>query len=204
MTDLQIFTIGHSNHSLEEFLALLSQHDVTAVADVRSAPYSRFCPQFNRDLLSATLEASGIRYSHLGSELGGRSDDPACYEGGRIKYDLVARTGVFREGLSRVVRGAASYRIALMCTEKEPLDCHRTLLVAQELVAIGVDVVHILAGGELETHERTMDRLLAQLSPNYDLFQPREELLAHAIARQVRRIAYVRKGSDTNTRRLSK
>ena len=183
---------------------LLSQHDIDAVADVRSAPYSRFCPQFNRDVLTATLTASNIRYSYLGRELGGRSDDPACYEGGQIQYDLVARTGVFREGLARVVGGAARYRIAIMCAEKEPLDCHRTLLVAPELEAIGIDVVHILAGGELETHDRTMDRLLAQLSPNYDLFQPREELLARAIARQARRIAYVRKRSETATMRLSK
>ena len=142
----------------------------------------------------------GIRYSHLGRELGGRSDDPACYEGGQIQYELVARTSVFREGLARVVGGAANWRVALMCAEKEPLDCHRTLLVARALVAAGVDVVHILADGELETHERTMDRLLAELSPNYDLFQPREELLARAIALQARRIAFVSKDSDTNSR----
>ena len=204
MTDLQVFTIGHSNHTLDAFLTLLSKHEVSAVADVRSAPYSRFCPQFNRDVLTATLKAANIRYSYLGRELGGRSDDPACYQGGQIQYDLVARTSVFREGLARVVGGAESYRIALMCAEKEPLDCHRTLLVAPELVAVGVDVVHILAGGELETHQKTMERLLAQLNPNYDLFQPREELLADALARQARRIAYVRKGSDTAPREHSK
>ena len=204
MADLQVFTIGHSNHTLEIFLTLLSRHEVSAVADVRSAPYSRFCPQFNRDVLPAALKASNIRYSYLGRELGGRSEDSACYQDGQIKYDLVARTSVFREGLARVVGGAESYRIALMCAEKEPLDCHRTLLVAPELVAVGVDVVHILAGGELETHQKTMERLLAQLNPNYDLFQPREELLADALARQARRIAYVRKSSDTATREFSK
>ena len=198
--NLRILTIGHSNHSLEAFLARLSQHDVTAVADVRSAPYSRFCPHFNRDVLTAALKACGIRYSYLGRELGGRSDDPACYEGGQIQYELVARTSVFREGLARVVGGAATWRVALMCAEKEPLDCHRTLLVARALVAAGVDVVHILADGELETHARTMDRLLAELSPNYDLFQPREELLARALALQARRIAFVSKDSDTTSR----
>ena len=200
MSDLRIFTIGHSNHSLEAFLTLLAQHEVNAVGDVRSAPYSRFCPQFNREVLTATLKAGNIRYSYLGRELGGRSDDPACYAGGRINYDLVARTEVFREGIARVVGGAARYRIALMCAEKEPLDCHRTLLVARELVTRGVDVAHILAGGELEPHERTMDRLLG---PTHDLFQPREESLARAIARQARRIGYVRSGSDTGPRGLS-
>ena len=204
VTNSRIFTIGHSNHSLEQFLALLSIHGVTAVADVRSAPYSRFCPHFSRDALTVALEAGGIRYSYLGRELGGRSDDPACYEGGQIQYELVARTSVFHEGLARVVGGAASWRVALMCAEKEPLDCHRTLLVAPALVATGVDVAHILADGELETHQRTMDRLLTELSPNYDLFQPREELLARAMALRARRIAFVSKGSDTNVRRLSK
>jgi len=91
-----------------------------------------------------------------------------------------------------------------MCAEKEPLDCHRTLLVAPELVAVGVDVVHILAGGELETHQQTMARLLAQLNPNFDLVQPREELLEDALTRQSRRIAHVSKSSHTATRELSK
>ncbi len=203
MTSPRIFTIGHSNHALEQFLALLSRHGVTAVADVRSAPYSRFCPHFNRDALTATLRESGIRYSYLGCELGGRSDDPSCYERGQVQYERVARTATFREGLTRVVDGAANYRIVLMCAEKEPLECHRTLLVARALMSEGNDVVHILGNGELEAHECTMNRLLEQfnLSPSGDLFQPREELLAHAIALQARRVAFISGSSDTNKRR---
>ena len=193
MTESRVFTIGHSNHSLGEFLELLASNGVTAVADVRSAPFSRFCPQFNRDALSAALKDCGIRYTYLGRELGGRSADPACYRDGRIQYELVARTSSFRDGLARIVDGAARHRIALMCAEKEPLDCHRTLLVAQELAALGIAVAHILADGELEPHEKTLDRLLEQfdLSPTGDLFQSREELLAHALARQARRVAFV-------------
>ena len=203
MTNPRVFTIGHSNHALGRFLALLSRHSVTAVADVRSAPYSRFCPHFNRETLRSALRDTGIRYSYLGRELGGRSDDPSCYEDGQIQYDRVARTDTFREGIARVVGAATSYRIALMCAEKEPLDCHRTLLVARALVAEGNGVVHILGNGEIEAHESTMDRLLAQfdLSPSGDLFQPRDELLAHAIARQAQRVAFVSDGSDTKTRR---
>ena len=203
MTRPRIYTVGHSNHSLAGFLALLSQHDVSAVADVRSAPYSRFCPHFNRNKLAAALRDRSIRYSYLGSELGGRSDDPSCYEDGQVQYELVARTATFREGLARVVGGATRYRIALMCSEKEPLDCHRTLLVAPALAAQGNDIVHILGNGELETHERTMNRLLAQfdLSPSGDLFQSRNELLNHAITLQARRVAFVSVGSDASTRR---
>ena len=193
--DTGIFTIGHSNHSLDGFLTLLSKYRVTAVADVRSAPYSRFRPHFNRKALEASLDARGIRYAFFGRELGGRPDDPACYEGGRVDYERVAATRGFRDGIARIIDVSSRYRIALMCAEKEPLDCHRTLLVARAVDAAGAAVEHILADGALETHGRTMDRLLAalDLKPGCDLFRRREELVADAIALQARRVAYVSK-----------
>ena len=187
-----VLTIGHSTHALEAFVALLQRHHVTAVADVRSAPYSRFNPQFNRDSLADALDAQGIRYVYLGDSLGGRSGDPACYEDGRIRYDRVATTESFKRGLARVVHGAAKHRIALMCAEKEPLDCHRTLLVARALDERGVDVAHIHAGGGLERHREAMDRLLGILNlPRDDLYRTREELIATAVSRQAERVAYV-------------
>ena len=196
MTNRPIFTIGHSNHSLEDFLALLAGHGVAVVADVRSAPYSRFNPQFNRDAFVAALKARGIDYLYLGRALGGRPDDPACYEGGRVRYEIVARTSGFREGIARVVDEAATGRIALMCAEKEPLDCHRTLLVARALDDEGMAVAHILATGDLDLHAKAMDRLMARfdLDPAGDLFRSREEAVAQAIACQAGRIAFVRKG----------
>ena len=196
MTKQPIFTIGHSNHSWEDFLALLARHGVQVVADVRSAPYSRFNPQFNRDALAAALKVRGMDYLYCGRELGGRPDDPACYDGGRIRYERVARTSGFREGLARVVDAAAASRVALMCAEKEPLDCHRTLLVARALDDEGMAVAHILATGDLEPHPKAVDRLMARfdLDPNGDLFQTREDVVAKAIARQAGRIAFVREG----------
>ncbi len=194
MTHNPILTIGHSSHSMEDFLALLVKHRVTSVADVRSAPYSRFSPHFNRDVLTVALKARDIHYAYLGRELGGRPDDPACYEGGRIRYERVAQTSGFRDGIVRVVGRAVTRRIALMCAEKEPLDCHRTLLVAPALDDEGVAVAHILAEGDLEPHARAMDRLMAKfdLSPNGDLFQSREEVVAQAMARQAGRVSFVR------------
>ena len=188
-----VLTIGHSTHALEAFLALLHQHGVTAVADVRSAPYSRFNPQFNREPLAEALGSETIRYVFLGNALGGRSDDPACYEGGRIRYDRVAATESFRSGLARVVQGATKHQIALMCAEKEPLDCHRTLLVARALDEQGVDVVHIHADGRLEAHGEAMDRLLDihKLPREGDLSGTREEFIDTAVARQAQRVAYV-------------
>ena len=188
-----VLTIGHSIHALDAFIALLRRHDVSAVADVRSAPYSRFNPQFNREPLAEALAAAGIRYVFLGRELGGRSDDPACYADGRIRYERLAATESFRGGLDRVVDGAAKYRVALMCAEKEPLDCHRTLLVSRALDEQGVDVAHIHADGGLEPHQAAMDRLLdiQKLPREGDLSGTREEFIGTAIARQTQRVAHV-------------
>lgn len=187
-----VVTIGHSTHSLEVFVALLRQHAVTALADVRSAPYSRVNPHFNRETLDHSLKAYGIKYVFLGRELGARSDDPSCYQNGRVQYTRLARTALFRRGIERVVRGANTYCVALMCAEKEPLECHRTILVARALVELGMVVQHILADGQLESHEAAMERLLNVVGvPREDLFRSRDELVAQALAQQEERIAYV-------------
>ncbi len=187
-----VFTVGHSTHTLEVFAALLRQHDVTALADVRSTPYSRFNPQFNRDALERSLSAYGIKYVFLGRELGARSDDRSCYENGRVQYARLARTDLFRSGIERVVRGANDYGVALMCAEKEPLECHRTLLVARALAELGIIVRHILPDGRLESHEATMERLLDVFGlPHQDLFRSKAELIAEALVRQEERVAYV-------------
>jgi uncharacterized protein (DUF488 family) len=187
-----VFTIGHSTLSLEGFLARLRRHEIMALADVRSAPTSRFNPQFNRDALQRDLPAHGVRYVFLGRELGGRPEDPACFEKGRVQYARLARTELFRSGLDRVVRGADEYRVALMCAEKEPLECHRALLVARALAERGVEVRHILADDRAEAHGSTMERLLDLLGlPRRDLFRSGEDLLAEALARQEERVAWV-------------
>ena len=186
-----VLTIGHSTHPLERFIELLEKAGVTAIADVRSSPYSRFNPQFNRETLDKALKDHGIAYVFLGRELGARSDDPSCYEKGRVQYGRLARTELFQSGLQRVRKGAQSRRIALMCAEKEPLECHRTLLVSRALEAHGVSVSHILADGRLETHTETMNRLLKVAGlPDTDLFRSREELIEAACALQEERIAY--------------
>ncbi len=187
-----VFTIGHSTHTLKAFVVLLQMHGVTAVADVRSKPYSRFNPQFNRETFAEALSMEGIRYVYLGNLLGGRSEDPACYEDGQVCYDRIATTESFRSGLARVVRGAVKYRIALICAEKEPLDCHRTLLVSPALHEQGVNVVHIHADGRMETHDEAMDRLLdLHRLHREDLYATRAERIATAIAQQSERVAYV-------------
>lgn len=191
-TDSPVFTIGHSTHSAEAFVALLRQHGVEALADVRSSPFSRFNPQFNRENLERSLKGNGIRYVFLGKELGARTDDRSCYDQGRVQYSRLAKTALFRSGLDRVLQGAARYRVALMCAEKEPLECHRTLLVAKALSERGQPVLHIHADGHLETHDAAMDRLLGLSGlPKEDFFRSKEELLVDALGRQEAKVAYV-------------
>ncbi len=187
----EILTVGHSNHTEAEFIGLLFGHGVSAVADVRSTPFSRFSPQFNRDALRETLREAGIGYVFLGRELGARTSDPSCYVDGRVRYPLLAQTQLFQQGIDRLLRGATDERIAVMCSEKEPLDCHRTVLVAAALREAGVAVRHILADGRGETHDDAMDRLLEMHGlHNPELTRSRQERLEEALGRQERQIAY--------------
>jgi uncharacterized protein (DUF488 family) len=187
-----VLTIGHSTHTLKTFVGLLAQHRVTAIADVRSSPFSRFNPQFNKDTLKGAASAHGLRYVFLGRELGVRSEDRSVYENGRVQYARLARTSLFKCGIARVIRGAEEHRIVLMCAEKEPLDCHRTLLVARALEEQGVDVAHILDSGTLESHRSAMERLLDLTGLRHeDLFHSRQDLITEALARQEGKIAYV-------------
>ena len=186
-----VFTIGHSTHEIERFLELLRAHGITAVGDVRSNPHSRMNPQFNRELLKAVLTAAGIAYVFLGRELGARSEDPACYTNGKVKYERLAQTVLFRAGLERVREGMRRYRLALMCAEKEPLVCHRGILVSRHLEAAGIPVRHILADGSVESHTGAMHRLREQLQlPESDLFRTPEDVIEDAYRMQGDRIAY--------------
>jgi uncharacterized protein (DUF488 family) len=190
-----IHTIGHSNHPIERFLALLQPQGITAVADVRSTPYSRFNPQFRREKLQAALAGIGIQYVFLGAELGARSQDPACYDSeGWVSYARLAGTDLFRKGIERLKTGMTEHRISLMCAEREPLECHRTILVARELVREGVAVTHILGDGSLEPHEHAMQRLATSLKLTADdLFGDSSDLIEQAYDLQAARIAYVKK-----------
>ena len=155
-----IYTIGHSNHPAERFIQLLRQHDIGAVADVRSQPFSRFNPQFNREKLGSALREAGIHYVFLGQELGARTKDPHLLgEDGRVSYAKLAGSESFRRGLDRLMTGMQQHRIALMCAERDPLQCHRTLLISPELERAGVAVTHILGDGTLETHAHLTERL---------------------------------------------
>jgi uncharacterized protein (DUF488 family) len=202
-----VFTIGHSTHSQQHFISLLSRHRITVVCDARSMPYSRVNAQFNREELKRALRDHGIKYVFLGKELGARSEDPACYVNGKVQYARLAETALFRQGLERLRKGMKKYRIALMCAEKEPLECHRTILVARHLSALGVDVQHIHGDGNLETHAAAVSRLKRILRlPEDDMFRSSEDVLDDAYRLQEARIAYDASpkavGDETRIRRV--
>lgn len=186
-----IYTLGHSNGPIERLIGLLGQYSITAVADVRSQPYSRFNPQFNREALAASLKAVRIEYAFLGQELGARSEDPSCYRNGRAQYSLMAKTAIFQRGVDRLLEGAERFRIAILCAEKEPLVCHRGILISRYLCEHGISVLHILEDGSLENHEDALTRLLQLhgLQENH-LFHSRDELIALAYEKQAEGIQY--------------
>lgn len=186
-----LFTIGHSTHEWPEFVALLRKHGVTAIADVRSQPASRL-PQYKKAALQAGLKEAGINYVFLGRELGARRAEPECYDGDQVSYERIARLPRFLEGLERLRQGSREFRIALMCAEKEPLDCHRTILVCRQL-RNGFRIRHILADGSIEEHEQTERRLVRQMDVTRTLFEPNlteEDLIQQAYEARGRQIAY--------------
>lgn len=185
-----LYTIGHSNHDWPSFLCLLQRHQIALVADVRSHPTSRFA-HFRRRPIESLLADSGIEYLFLGRELGARRDEPECYLDGRVDYERVAGLPLFRAGIERVQREFRQRRVALMCAEKEPLDCHRTVLVCRQLQ--GWPIRHILAGGELEPHSETEQRLIQLTGVGPTLLEPKlddAEMLFRAYQSRGREIAH--------------
>lgn len=161
MPKITVFTIGHSNLPVEKLIKLLEIHDIKIIYDVRSVPYSRF-PQYNKEKLAQTLQKSGINYIFGGESLGGRINDPACYREKTVPerkvniaelvdyYELIKRDW-FEQGIEQLIDISKRLKTAIMCSEENPVRCHRHLLVARRLVEIGIDVYHIRGDGHLET-----------------------------------------------------
>lgn len=206
---MELFTIGHSNHTIKTFISLLRQHDITAIGDVRSHPYSRFLPHFSRVELQKALESEGIYYVFLGQELGARPNNPECYFDGKATYEKIAATDAFQQGIQRILRGLEKHRIALMCAEQDPLTCHRAILICHHLCKFNLAITHILKNGELESHSHLEERMLVKHNLNqvqlslFDIEYPtnlpsREECLEKAYKLQGEEIAYVETKHDNH------
>ncbi len=194
-----LYTIGHSNHTIEDFIALLKRYGVTCIADVRSAPYSRYCPQFNKDALAEALQAAGFAYMFLGRELGGRPRDFSCYEDGCVNFQRLAEKDEFKRGIECLLADISRYRIALMCAEKDPLQCHRTILVSRHLKKHNLCIKHILADSNIEDNMEAERRLVGMFKTEPALFESTKEgaeAIEQAYDQQAKRISYRPKPSE--------
>jgi uncharacterized protein (DUF488 family) len=195
--DISVFTIGHSTHSYEHFLSLLRASGITAVADVRTTPFSRHFPHFNEAALRSELKLDGISYVFLGKELGGRPSGRSFYCDGVADYEKMAKSETFASGIKRVIEGAKRFRIALMCSEQDPLDCHRCLLVGRALLGEGVRLVHILGDSSSVSHEAVEVKLLNLAGrSSEDLLMTAAERLSAAYRDRSLKVAFVEPSSD--------
>ena len=191
MSDV-VYTIGHSTHSIERFLELLTENGIEEICDVRSSPFSKFTPQFNRELLKFELEAVGLGYVFMGSALGARSENPACYVAGKVQYDRLAQEPEYCEAIGQLEEKAATKRVALMCAEKDPITCHRMILVTRSMADTGLEFGHILEDGSVESNAAAEARLMEVLKIAPDLLRGEEECVVEAYRRQADRVAYVK------------
>lgn len=166
MSQPTIYTIGHSNVLCDHLRDHLTRHEIEVVADVRSSPFSRYVPHFNADVLAAYFKRLGVAYVPMGAQLGGRPDDERFLDDdGHVRYDLLADSEPFREGIARLRKGMRERKISLMCSEEDPQICHRSLLVGRVLRQHGVQVLHMRHDGRLQD-----DRDLLANDGQRDLF----------------------------------
>ncbi len=185
-----VLTIGHSNLSIDDFVGRLRANEVTMVIDVRSAPYSRYVPQFNRESIARTLESFRTQYDYCGGALGGRPKSATHYLKGRVDYQSLARSPDFQVALERVIGLAGSECLVLMCSEGDPLQCHRFLLLSRCLKQFGLGVSHILPDGKVEVQTETESRLLSETGLLQGDLWESNDVLARAYSRQTERVAY--------------
>jgi uncharacterized protein (DUF488 family) len=197
----RLFSVGHSNHDIAAFLQLLRQAGISAVADVRSSPFSQRLPQFNRPDLEAALRSQGMSYVFLGDLLGGRPAQADLYDDeGRVDYERVRATEFFRRGLDRLVQETEQFTVTMLCAEEDPLDCHRGLMIAPALMERGLAPRHLRRDGRIETTPEMEQRLLAVTGVGAGILdglfaasvsaEERQEMLAEAYRLQARRKAF--------------
>ena len=193
MSNKRLLTVGHSTHSIVDFLKLLQKHGVEALCDVRSSPYSQFNPQFNMSALKHSLSKAGILYVYLGDVLGGRGLSEFEYIEDKTSYEHIAQTARFRAGLERLKEAVQDYQLALMCAEKDPIDCHRAILITRNLRNEEIDVAHMHADRSIELNSDFERRLLAKHKlPERDLFSSMDEMINTAYEKQASRISFKR------------
>lgn len=177
MVGYKLYSIGHSSQTQEEFLALLMQHGINCIVDVRSVPASKYTPQFNQETLKWFLKSHDIQYLHFGDEFGARRTD-CLDEHGQVNFERAVKTPNFQQGVIRLMTGLKKgYQIALMCSEADPLECHRFSMVSRYFYDQGVDVQHILKDGILASHASLEKEMINQFLHSRKYHLPEIDLL---------------------------
>lgn len=186
-----LYTIGYSDFSIESFIATLKKNKINAVVDVRSQPYSKYKSEFNREILKDELNKQKIYYVFLGEYCGARTNDQKCYINAHVDYKLLAQTENFQNGIKRILKGLEMYTLTLMCAEKDPITCHRTILICRNLKQKKVTIKHIISENQIENHEDSEKRLLKLFKiDEKSLFFDYDQLLNEAYDLQGKKIAY--------------
>jgi len=199
-----LYTIGHSQHDLDYFIHMLKTYGINYLLDVRSTPYSQFAANYNREQIKAVLNDVEIQYTFMGTYFGARPDDKELYtKEGYLDFEKARKAERFQTGVENVVKGIrAGNKIALMCTEKDPIECHRAIMVARTFYERGIDVQHIMADGVLQSHDVLEQRLLNMYCPDrhqISLFEDSktdEECLREAYQRHNAKIGYHKDGFE--------
>jgi uncharacterized protein (DUF488 family) len=207
---LKIFTIGHSVQTIDEFIALAAKNTIDTIVDARSCPYSEFAPQFNREELSKALGFAEIKYIFMGDLLGARYQDKnLLFDNGKVDFKRVQQSLPFQNGTKRLKRGIEEgYKIALMCSERDPFNCHRFALVSEYLANIGIEVFHITPDKiyiQLELEDRLLKKYRRKISwieiADSDIFPELAELI-HAYKLYNEYIAYKEKKLENNNKAI--
>jgi len=167
MSKGSLYSIGYSGfaNNVEGFIDMLNRYRINVLIDVRSSPYSAYFSEFNKDNLERVLKENGIYYRNYAAEFGARQEERKLYPEGYLSFELFSKTDAFREGMQKVITGTnAGYSMAFMCAEKEPVTCHRAILVARAFYEDGYPVTHILPNGDTKTQTDIEDELL-QMNP---------------------------------------
>jgi len=139
-----LYSIGHGNKSIETLVEELNFFGINYLIDIRSKPYSKYSPQFNQNSLKFSLIEKDIKYTFMGDILGGLPEDPTCYTNGHVDYEKLKEKDFFKTGLQRLVTAHnKKIKVAIMCSESKPEECHRTKLIGEELKTYGITLNHI-------------------------------------------------------------
>jgi uncharacterized protein (DUF488 family) len=189
----QIYTIGYSAFDIDAFVCTLNRYNITAISDVRSSPYSKFKPEYNREFLSKKLKENGIQYVFLGDTLGARFNDKTVYINGIVNFDLASKLDSFKTGVQRLVEGSKKYTIGLLCAEKDPIECHRSILIAKNISNI-FNVLHIHPDSSIESQQQLENRLEKRFG--FDQAVLFGDTLKMAYDKQASKIAYAEVHND--------